>query len=125
MSAGVGALGLCEAGICLCPTVAFVTCPFICQSVHIYVVCIYKYIYMYTYTAPGWHSCSADWAVFLALAPPVSAVSFCGLLCAPRQGAGKAQLSFVSAFEVFMIHLSSQIPACKVGRAFPRGEEST
>lgn len=94
-------------------------------SVYIYTLCVYINIYVYIHTAPGWHSCSADWAVFLALVPPTSAVSFCGLLCAPWQGAGKAQLSFVSAFEAFMIYLSSQIAACKVGRAFPRGEEST
>lgn len=55
----------------------------------------------------------------------LSLQSFCGLLRAPRQAAIKAQLSFVSAFEALVIHLSSQIPACTLGKAFPRGEQST
>lgn len=44
-----------------------------------------------------------------------------GVRCPCGQGRVTAKLSFLPAFEAFKIHLSFQIPTCRLGNAFPRG----
>jgi len=114
-SAGVGALGSREAEIGLCPSVAVVRCP----------VCFYSVCTdVHTRLLVGTAVLQLGRIFSSRSSQMLSLQSFCGLLRAPRQAAIKAQLSFVSAFEALVIHLSSQIPACTLGKAFPRGSKA-
>lgn len=92
-------------------------------------------IFQHISIALGWYSCSTDSALFLVLAPPrVASLQtlsvlrdgrFCGVCCPRGQGAVTARLGFVSAFEALKIRWSLKIPACRLGKAFPRGAQST
>lgn len=106
-------MGWREAGF-ECPTVVFVTCR--CFAMYIYSSCLVQLFY--------------NCALFLVLAFPkeksLQILSVpCGVRCPCGQGRVTAKLSFVSAFEAFKIHLSFQIPACRLGNAFPRGGQSS